>query len=326
MKILITGGAGFIGLHLAKKLGSDSSNTIVIADNFQRGKEDAELKLLLRQKNIKLATIDVTKADDFPRLGSGYDVVYHLAAINGTSNFYKIPDQVIKVGAVGTINILEWFVMHNSKGKLIFASSSEAYAGLTKLLGNRFPMPTPEAVPLVIEDPKNVRWSYAASKILGEAAMFSYGKARNLSRFAIVRYHNIYGPRMGYEHVIPQFMQRILSKEDPFVIHGGEQTRSFCHVDDAVRATQLVAEREETNSEIVHIGRSDAEIRITDLAKRLFKLTGHNPRIKEEPPPEGSVTRRCPNVSKLAGLGFKPAVDLTEGLKQTYEWYRQNAT
>jgi len=323
MKALITGGAGFVGFHLAKHL-SRQGHTVVIADNFQRGKKDGELQQLLKQKNVKLATVDVTKEEDFSKLGDGYDWVFHFAAINGTGNFYRIPDKVLKVGAVGTINILEWFAEKNSKGKLMLASSSEAYAGMVKLLGRKFPIPTPEGVPLVIEDPSNARWSYAASKILGEVAMFSYAKARNLGRFAVIRYHNIYGPRMGNEHVIPQFIQRIIDREDPFTIHGGKPTRAFCYVDDAVRATQLVMERDETNGQIVHIGRSDQEIRISELAKELFKVTGFSPKVRLEEAPAGSAARRCPDVSKLAKLGFRPEVPLTEGLKRTYKWYRDN--
>lgn len=325
MKILITGGAGFIGFHLATKLSSNSSNTVVIADNFQRGRKDKELDSLLKRKNVKLAVIDVTNASDFAKLGSGYDWVFHFAAINGTSNFYRIPDKVLKVGAVGTINILEWFAEKNKKGKIMLASSSEAYAGLAAILGGKFPIPTPEDVPLVVEDPSNVRWSYGASKILGEVAMHSYAKARGFSRFTIIRYHNIYGPRMGNEHVIPQFISRALNKEDPFTIHGGEPTRAFCYVDDAVDATILVIQSEETNGRTVHIGRSDSEIKIKDLAKELFSITGFNPKVKLEKAPEGSAARRCPDVSTLSRLGFRPTTPLKEGLRRTYEWYKNNA-
>jgi len=320
MKVLITGGAGFIGFHLAKRLSSEGYE-VVLADNLQRGRKDKDLDELLKRKNVKLVIMDVTKADDFNKLGKGFDQVYHFAAINGTANFYKIPDVVLKVGTLGTLNMLEWFTTKNQGGKLMLASSSEAYAGLANILGRMFPIPTPENVPLVIEDPSNVRWSYAASKIVGEVAMFSYAKSREMKRFTIIRYHNIYGPRMGNEHVIPQFIERIKKKEDPFTLFGGDNTRSFCYVEDAVEATQLVMEKPETDGQIVHIGRSDAEMKVSDLAKELFKITGFSPKVTVKPSPQGSVGKRCPDTTKLNSLGFKPKISLAEGLKRTYEWY-----
>ena len=322
MKCLITGGAGFIGFHLAKHLISEG-NEVDIADNFQRGKKDSDFNALLKQKNLRLIKLDVTEQDQFLRLGKNYEHVYHFAALNGTGNFYRIPDQVLKVGAVGTINVLEWFSRKNNKGKIIFSSSSETYGGLLSLLGEKFKIPTPEDVPLIVENPRNVRWSYGASKILGEVAFFSYAKTRNL-KFAIVRYHNIYGPRMGYEHVIPQFAERIVKKENPFRIYGSEQTRAFCYVDDAVTATQLVMEEEKTNNDIVHIGRDDSEIKIIDIANELFNISGFHPKIKIEKEAEGTVKRRCPDITKLKKLGFRPKVNLKEGLKRTYEWYKKD--
>jgi nucleoside-diphosphate-sugar epimerase len=154
--------------------------------------------------------------------------------------------------------------------------------------------------------------------------LFSYAKARNFDRFVIIRYHNIYGPRMGYDHVIPQFIERVLKKEEPFRIYGGNQTRSFCYVEDAVRATQLVVNSEKTNGEIIHIGRDDAEIKIADLAKELFKVANFHPKIKFESEQQGSVQRRCPKTAKLCALGWKPKTNLREGLSKTYEWYERN--
>ena len=322
MKVLITGGAGFIGFHLARHLSSQGFD-IHIADNFQRGKRDGDFNSLLKQKNVKLIQLDVTKENQFSKLDNDYGQVYHFAAINGTGNFYKIPDQVLKVGAVGTINVLEWFSRKNKNGKILFSSSSETYGGLLNILGSRFEIPTPENVPLVVEDPKNVRWSYGASKILGEVAFFSYAKARNFKKFSIIRFHNIYGPRMGCEHVIPQFIGRILKKENPFRVFGSGQTRSFCYVDDAVKATQLVMESDSTNSKTIHIGNSSEEVQIIDVAKKLFKIAQAAPKVQIEPAPEGSAKRRCPDITKLSSLGFNPKINLAKGLELTYNWYAQ---
>ena len=322
MKALITGGAGFVGFHLAKHL-SSKGYEVHIADNFQRGRKDKDFDNLLKQENIRLIQLDVTQENQFSKLDNNYGQVYHFAAINGTGNFYKIPDQVIKVGVVGTINVLEWFSKKNKNGKIMFSSSSETYAGLMNILGNKFKIPTPEGVPLVVEDPKNVRWSYGASKIFGEVAFFSYAKARNFKRFSIIRYHNIYGPRMGYEHVVPQFIERIAKKENPFRIFGNS-TRSFCYVDDAVDATQLVMESDKTNGEIIHIGRDDGEIKIKELAEELFDIADFHPKIKLDKEAEGTVKRRCPDIAKLKKLGFNPKVSLKEGLERTFEWYQRD--
>lgn len=317
MKILITGGAGFIGFHLAKYL--SEKNQVHILDNFARGKDDEDFKAIIDNKNVKFLKKDITLKKTFDELDKDYDRVYHLAAINGTENFYKIPDKVLKVGVIGTLNLLDWF-KDLKDSRLLFSSSSETYAGALKLLKERFPIPTPENVPLVVDDPTNVRWSYGAGKIIGEVAIHSYAKAYNFKNFAIIRYHNIYGPRMGFEHVIPQFIERVLKKEPKFDIFGGDETRTFCYVDDAVKATEIVMEK--VSGDTVHIGRSDDEIKITELAEKIFDIVNHHPEFNRKPGPQGSVMRRCPDTTKLNNLGFTAKINLDEGLKKTFEWYK----
>ena len=320
MKVLITGGAGFIGFHLASALAKQDYNVSII-ENFERTPEDKEFDDFIKRSNVRFIKGDVTNPNTFKNLDRDFDQIYHLAAINGTENFYKIPDKVLKVGVLGTLNILDWFVKCK-KGKFLFTSSSEVYSGGLSLLKGNFPIPTPEEVPLIVDDPKNVRWSYGAGKILGEVAMYAYAKSYNLKNFVITRYHNIYGPRMGFDHVIPQFISRIVKKENPFKIHGGDQTRTFCYIDDAIKATQLVMESEDTNGQVIHIGRSDDERKIIDLAKELFDVANVNPSLNVLPIPEGSVMRRCPDTTKLKKLGFKAKVDLKQGLTECFKWYK----
>lgn len=319
-KSLIIGGAGFIGFHLAKSL-SDQGQEVRILDNFARGREDDELNKLIGRENVNFIKGDITKKDVFESLPEDLDYIYHLAAINGTENFYNAPDKVLKVGALGMFNILDWFVKRK-KGKLLFSSSSEAYAGALKMMGDNFPIPTPEEVPLVVEDPKNLRWSYGGSKIISEIIMHSYAKVHNTDNFAIVRYHNIYGPRMGFEHVVPQFIEKIVKRRVPFKILGGQETRSFCYVDDGIRATQKVMESEKTNGQTIHIGRSDDEIKIVDMAKILFEIAGIVPTFDIGSAPKGCVKRRCPDTTKLHSLGFSPEVGLKDGLKLCFDWYK----
>ena len=129
---------------------------------------------------------------------------------------------------------------------------------------------------------------------------------------------------MGNEHVIPQFIERIKKKENPFKIYGGTNTRAFCYIEDAVRATQLAMTSEETNGQIINIGRSDSVIPITNLATELFKVTGYKAEIKQEPAPKGAAQRRCPDTTFLDKLNFVPKVKLQEGLAKTYEWYKNH--
>jgi len=317
---LITGGAGFIGFHLAKSLANQNQD-VTILDNFERGEDDREFKELVEMPNVHFIKADITRTGVFENLNKDFDYIYHMAMINGTGNFYMVPDKVLKVGIIGTLNVLDWFVKQK-KGKLLLTSSSETYAGALKILGDKFPIPTPEDIPLVIDDPRNVRWSYGGSKILDEIAMHAYAKAQNMENFVIIRYHNIYGPRMGFEHVIPQFIERVVNKETPFKIFGGEETRAFCYIDDCLRATQLIMESPKTNGETINVGRSDEEIKIIDVAKKLFEVTGTAPKLEILPAPEGSVMRRCPDTTKLKSLGFRPEISLEEGIRRTYGWYK----
>lgn len=326
LEALVTGGAGFIGYHLSNHLLS-LGYKVTILDNLTRGQKDSGFAQLIEDDNVTFVDGDILQREALDKLGNQFDQVYHLAAINGTSNFYKKPDEVLRVGIVGTLNVLDWFVKQK-KGKLLFASSAETYAGALRLLGNQFPVPTPEDIPLVVEDTSNVRWSYGVSKIASEVAMYAYAKVKNLNQFVIVRYHNVYGPRMGNEHVIPQFIDRLLGKEKPFRIFGGESTRAFCYIEDAVKATSVVIESSSTNGQVVNIGSDAEEISMIELARKLFEITGVNPPIEISFPPEGSVKRRCPDISKLRRLGFTPKRSLEDGLRLTYEYYksvRQNA-
>ncbi|MDO8667881.1 MAG: GDP-mannose 4,6-dehydratase [bacterium] len=328
-KILITGGAGFIGYFLSKQLlkeyGEDVRLTLV--DNLRRGRMDADFKELLEDKRVKFLNLDLTDLSAYSQFGNGYDQVYHLAAINGTKIFYEIPHEVLRINTLSLIYMLEWFRKENPQGKFCFTSSNEAYASALSAFG-QLPIPTPEKVPLVIDDPYNARWSYASTKLVGELFVIHYAKMHNF-RALIVRPHNFYGPRAGYGgHVIPDFCERIAAHVDPFPIYGADDTRTFCYITDAVRAMQMLMDSSKTDGqpiETVHIGDFE-EITMRELAEKLFKAVGWKPKeldIKNGPP--GSVKRRLADVSKLQSLtGWKPEVSLAEGLKRTYDWYLKN--
>lgn len=322
-KILITGGAGAIGYHLARRLLIDSDVSLVIADNLQRGKRDDALEDVFTDPRAKFLNLDLTDPKAYSELGRGYDHVYHLAAVNGTKHFYQMPHEVLRINTLSLVYMLEWFRKENKEGKFCFTSSNEAYAG-GLIAFNSLPIPTPEEVPLVIADTYNPRWSYAAGKLIGELFVIHYAAQYGL-RAVVVRPHNFYGPRAGYDHVIPEFSLRIARREDPFVIFGSDETRSFCYMEDAVAAMALLMDSSKTNGipvETVHIGTRE-ETSIGDLAERMFGVAGWRPKKLEiKNAPDGSVKRRLADVSKLERMtGWKPAVSLDEGLRRTYEWY-----
>lgn len=322
-KILITGAAGFIGDHLARHLLNTGDATLTFVDNFQRGKRDADFAELLRNPRVTFIEADLTDPISFGKLGNGYDHVYHLAAINGTRLFYQMPEEVLRINTLSLIYILEWFRRENSRGKICFTSSNEAYAGGLNAFGV-LPIPTPEDVPLVIEDPYNARWSYAATKLIGELFIIHYAAKYGL-RAVIVRPHNFYGPRAGYDHVIPEFSARISRQADPFSIFGADETRTFCYISDAVSAMQQLMDSPKTDGlpiETVHIG-ADEEVTMRELAEKMFSVTGWHPKALDiKTAPEGSVKRRRADISKIYSLiGWKPEVLLTEGLRRTHEWY-----
>ena len=224
---------------------------------------------------------------------------------------------------LSTINLLNHF-SDCKNTKMLFSSSSEAYAS-SYTINPDLEFPTKEDIPLSIADVFNPRYSYGGSKLVCELLIINFAKRFGFP-YSIIRYHNIYGPRMGYKHVIPEFILRILKKEDPFKIYGSRQTRAFCFVQDAVNATIAVNESKKTKSEIIHIGNSDEEIEIQDLAKKLFLVANYNAIIEDQSPKQGSVNRRCPNISKLKRLtGIYPEIYLKEGLEITYKWYIENA-
>ena len=307
MKILVTGGTGFIGSYMARHL-SSRGHDVTICDNNSRGVMDDSIK------NIKTIVCDLTKPQELKKLDTNYDCVYHFAAINGTDNFYKIPHLVLKVNTLANINILDWCLKHNIK-KILSTSSLEVYAATPNKK-----IPTDESVNLTIDDVYNSRYSYAGSKILGELLFLSY---QNLGLdIRIVRPHNVYGPRMGFNHVVPQVIERIYKKETPFRVYGPNQTRAFCYIDDAINAFELIMNNPQCGGKIIHLGTNE-ETNILSLTKQLFKISNFNPKVKLVDPPKGSVKRRCPDVTFLENIGYSPKISLQQGLTKSYNWYSE---
>jgi len=323
-KILITGGAGFVGYHIAKRL-SKERYEITLVDNFFRSERDADLKALLKLPNVKFIEADLTKERSWKKVGSGYDYVYHFVGINGTKLFYEIPHEVLRIGVSTTMYALDWFVKKNKKkgAKILYTSSNEAYAGALDAF-EKLPLPTPENFPLVIADTYNPRWSYGGQKLIGELFFIHYAQKYDF-RMSIVRPHNFYGPRAGYDHVIPQVIGRVGAHEEPFAISGSDETRSFCYIDDAVEAIQMVMESKKTDGGTYNLG-TNKETKINDLVEMIFKLIGKRPKkVVTKKSLRGSVKRRLPSVAKIKrDTGWKAKTSLKEGLRKTIDWYIDN--
>jgi nucleoside-diphosphate-sugar epimerase len=204
--------------------------------------------------------------------------------------------------------------------KVVFTSTSENYAGTIDKFG--YTIPTPEDIPLSILDISHPRYTYAVTKILGESGFLNYAKAFDFES-TIIRYHNIIGPRMGFKHVIPHLAERFIEGENPFLMYGHNQTRSFCYISDAVEATFLAMESRRTSGEIYHIG-TDEEITIETLIKAAGEYFDFKGQYQVAPTFPGSTQRRCPDITKASKhFSYKPKVSWNEALERTLEWYKE---
>jgi nucleoside-diphosphate-sugar epimerase len=313
MRILLLGGAGFIGLHLARSLVA-AGHLVTVVDDFSRGREDDELAEL----GASVMHADLTRADAFAEIPHGWDQVYMLAAVVGVRNVERDPYRVINVSAGALLHLLDWL---RPGARLFFASTSEVYAGGVR--AGMVAVPTPEQVPLVIENVASPRFAYAISKMVSEAAVSHAAQAKQIP-YVIGRFHNVYGPRMGTDHVIPELSLRALQRPDPFVVYGVSQSRAFCYVDDAVDAMQRLMGSDLAAGQIVNIG-NDTETGIGDLARLVLRIAGHDAELAALPAPPDSVDRRCPDISRLRALtGFEPTVALEEGVARTFDWYARH--
>lgn len=288
-----------------------------ILDNQARG---AVRRLEAIAGNYELVEGDIRDADVVAKAVKGVDSVCHLAFINGTEFFYKMPEVVLDVGVKGMVNVIDACRKADIR-ELVLASSSEVYQSAQQI-------PTPEDVPLIIPDVFNPRYSYAVGKIISEMMTINYGR-KFFDRVMIFRPHNVYGPDMGFEHVIPQFVLRMneLVKETKgavqFPIQGsGKKTRAFIFIEDFIQGLMLMLEHGK-HLEIYHIG-SEEEVTIENVAKIVGKYFGRDIQVQSGLDVVGGPDRRCPNVSKIKALGFRTSVTLEKGIELTAPWYEKN--
>jgi len=297
--ILITGASGFIGNALYARLNNENYNIIGL-DNFFRGKN------LKNQTIIKGSIFDKKILKKLIRKS---DIIIHLVAINGTRNFYNIPDKVFEVSIRGAMILYDCLNEIGDKNKkILLASSGEVYGEPKKI-------PTDEKVSLVVKDIFNNRYSYGGGKICQDL-IARYLISKVVKQCIIFRPHNVYGPNMGFDHVIPELMIKSLKAKNKITIEGsGKETRSFCYIDDFINGLIILIKKKISGFNIFNIG-NDREISINNLTKLIIKNSKKNLLIKNKKLRTGSSKRRCPDIKKIKRLGYKPIVSLETGIEK----------
>lgn len=315
---LVTGGAGFIGSALVRRL-IQAGHRVRVLDDHSRGSIERLADLAADFQFVPGDVRDPAAVDAAVR---GVDSVCHCAFVNGTEFFYSKPEVVLEVGVKGMVNVLD-ACRKNQVRELVLASSSEVYQVPPAV-------PTGETVGFSIPDPLNPRYSYAGGKIISELLAIHYGR-KFFDRVLIFRPHNVYGPNMGFEHVIPQFALRLrkLARETaagpvPFPIQGtGDETRAFVFIDDFTEGLMILLERGE-HLNIYNIG-TQQEVTVAEVARVVSEYFGRQVEIVPGEARAGGTPRRCPDISKLAALGYQPRISLREGIFKTAKWYDEHA-
>lgn len=311
--ILVTGGAGFIGSALVRRLVSAGHNVRVL-DDLSRG---TPRRLADISESVDLRSADVRDPVAVRKACDDIDLVWHLASINGTEFFYSRPELVLDVGVRGILNVLDG-VSSAGVSDLIVMSSSEVYQTPPNV-------PTDERAPLSIPDPLNPRYSYAGAKIISELLALNFSRGA-ITRVVVARPHNVYGPDMGWEHVIPQLVvraARLATRSGGDVrlpIQGsGAETRAFAYIEDVVDALMILMVRGEHRT-IYHVG-NDEEVSIASLVRHIGQAIGRQIDLVPGEAAAGGTLRRCPDITRLRALGYKPHIQLDAGLPPTVAWY-----
>ncbi len=309
MKYLITGGAGFIGSHLAERLIA-RGDQVVVFDDLSTG---SAINLSGIKEKITFHEGNILKKEIIDKLVSESDYVVHLAAALGVLNIVNKPLESLRTNLQGSEVVLE--ACDKYKKPVLIASTSEIY-------GKNDKVPLNEEDDRIIGHPLKSRWSYSEAKAVDESLAYFYYLANKLP-IRIVRFFNTVGPRQvgHYGMVVPRFVSAALKNESLSVYGSGDQIRCFCHVDDAVRALLLVMDSDKAVGEVFNVG-NNQQITIMELAKKVIELTGSSSTIEkiayEKAYPQGfeDMQRRVPDISKIKQvLGWTPEINLDQIIK-----------
>tara|TARA_B100001057_G_scaffold428096_1_gene453293 strand:+ start:15615 stop:16583 length:969 start_codon:yes stop_codon:yes gene_type:complete len=317
-KFLILGGAGFIGYNLASKLSKNKKNEVHIVDNFSRGKFDKDFKVLSKLQNVKLKNIDLLK-NSKNKFNKNYDYIFNLAAIIGVSNVMRFPYKVLINNVLIQSKALSIAKVQKNLKKFIFFSTSEVYAGSNNYFNTK--IPSPENTPLTMSNLKNNRSTYMISKIYGEAMCYH----SNIP-FLILRPHNIYGERMGLNHVIPEILKKIKNLKDKELlkVFTPKHTRSFCYIDDAINQIIKLTNSSFKNEDF-NIGNDKDEISIYQLVRKCLKILNKKNKILPLKNIHNSPKRRCPSMKKtFSCINRSKFTKLNDGINKMLKWYENN--
>jgi len=309
VKILITGGAGFIPSSLAERLLLDESNQIVLVDNFLTGnKENVPVS-----DRVTFIKCDVNNFNDISAIMTSYkfDYVFHYAAVVGVQRTLDNPVMVLR-DIEGIRNILD-LCKNTGVKRIFYSSSSEVYGEPVVLPQNEYTTPL------------NSRLPYAIVKNVGEAYCKSYNQEYGLD-YTVFRFFNTYGPKQSPDFVVSKFLKAALSNKDITIYGDGQQTRTFCYIDDNLDACLTTMYDESYKNDIYNIG-NDEIITINELAKTIIELTDSSSRIVHLPPlKEGDMTRRQPDISKMKGLLKRDLLPYRDGLSMLIEEWAKSSS
>lgn len=309
MKYLITGGAGFIGSHLAEKLIARGEQ-VVILDNLSTGSGTNLSKII---NKVEFYEGNILDTEIIENLVFDCDFVIHLAAALGVFNIVNKPLESLKTNLRGSENVLA--ACNKFSKPVLMASTSEIY-------GKNEKVPLNEEDDRIVGHPLKSRWSYSEAKAVDESLAYFYHLENKLP-VRIVRLFNTVGPRQvgNYGMVVPRFVSAATKNEPLFVYGNGDQIRCFCHVNDVVSALILIMDSDKTIGEVYNVG-NNQQIAIMDLAKRVIELTGSSSKIEKisykDAYPEGfeDMQRRVPDISKIKQvLGWTPEINLDQIIK-----------
>jgi dTDP-glucose 4,6-dehydratase len=308
-RVLVTGGAGFVGSHLCERL-LDAGSLVVCVDNFCTG-EPVNLSTFIDHPAFEFVQHDITEPSADRRLLGPFDTVFHLASPASPADYLRLPVETLRVGALGTSFTLD--IAEKCGARLVLASTSEVY-------GDPLEHPQRESYWGNV-NPIGPRSVYDEAKRFSEALVFAHQRARSVN-VGVARIFNTYGPRMrGYDgRMVPTFCRQALAGEPLTVTGTGQQTRSICHVNDTVAGLMALGNAEISGP--VNIG-NPVELTVLTVAEMIRDLSGSESPIEFIAAPEDDPQRRCPDV-RLARelLGWEPKVSPEEGLAQTVEWFR----
>ena len=311
-RILITGGAGFIGSHLAEQLLAD--NYVVVLDIFRR--DALSTAGLSDHPRLSVIRGDVLDAKCVAQAMAGCDSVVHMASIAGVDTVMKNPVLTMQVAMLGTMNVLEAAKNQGGVERVIDFSTSEVFG--------RYAYQVTEFDSTVLGAVGEARWTYAVAKLATEHLALNYHKEFGLPTCSI-RPFNIYGPRQVGEGAIHHFIRRALAG-DPLIVHNdGSQIRAWCYIDDIITAIIACLERPSAVGHAFNVGNPRSTVTIYNLAREIVRLSSSSSAIEFREWPHADVEIRVPAIAKAQErLDFKATIDLEEGLLRTILWYRQH--